>query len=181
MAPSSTEIIRGTINIDTLPQNLKLKSSYVKHIERSKIRLTTSRRQSSAVAAWCENENNELFQMYLRAGMEDSIHNFLKKQGLDILKSKFFIHTNLRNLKRGSVHSPETNLQNDTGAHSTPALPRRPIHPYHVYQKHSNRHYNPIKVWSYLEFWIDEVRLFHSHPICLPKTCRTPCSDQYFV
>ena len=122
MAFKATENIIGPLNIDTLPQKLNLKISYVKHIQRSKKRWTTVRRTSSAVASRCENDGIELFQMYLRAGMSDQIQKILEQQGLDILKAKFFINTKLREIKQGSSAYTRNSVPDDSGTKSLPKL-----------------------------------------------------------
>ena len=123
MASKPYKNIRGPLHIDTLSQKLKLKVSDAKRIERSKKPLRTSQPQSSAFADRCQNENNGLFQMFLRAGAKGHIKTFLKQQGLDILKSKFFIHTNLREIKRKGSTLPTNIIQDDSGEQSIPTQP----------------------------------------------------------
>ena len=112
--------IRGPLHIETLPQRLKLKVSDVKRIERWNKLLKTSRPHTSGIANECQNDENGLFQMLLRAGAEDRIESFLKKHGLDVLKSKFFIHINLREIKWKNI---KDNIQDDSSKQSIPTQP----------------------------------------------------------
>jgi len=101
MASKPYKNSRGPLHIGTLSQKLKLKP------------LRTSRPQSSGIANRCQNKNNELLQMFLRSGAADRIEKFLEEEGVDILKSKFFIHTNLREIKRASSTYPQNSIQDE--------------------------------------------------------------------
>ena len=114
---------KGKLNIHTISEKLKLKSVYVKHIERSKKRLTNPWTQSSGVVDRFQNEKLELFQMYLRAGMEDSIQSFLEQHGLDILKSKFLLYTNLRVTRWEIATYTKSSITDDSGTQHVPVLP----------------------------------------------------------
>ena len=114
---------KGKLNIHTISEKLKLKSAYVKHIERSKKRLTNPWTQSSGVVDRFQNESLELFQMYLRAGMEDRIQSFLEQQGLDILKTKFLLYINLRVTRWEIATYTKTGITDDSGTQQIPAVP----------------------------------------------------------
>ena len=55
----------------------------------------TDKSSNKFIHVRCEDERNQLFQIFLRAGMENHIATFLKNRGADILHSKFYIDMKL--------------------------------------------------------------------------------------
>jgi hypothetical protein len=97
--------IRAPCDIDTLPEKLKLPSSYVKKIIREKKLQKEDKEKEDEVVVRCQDENNDNFQLHLRAGMTDVVDKCLEERGMEILNSGFTISLTLRavgdNVKKG--------------------------------------------------------------------------------
>ena len=85
---------RNFMNIDSLPAKLKLKGLLVKSFEKS------GQINEGCIQVRCKDERNNLFQMYLRAGIKDRIDNFLEFGELDTLKSEFYIDMMLKKTRK---------------------------------------------------------------------------------
>ena len=105
---------RVPCDIDTLPQKLKLPSSYVKKIiSEKKSQKEDKILLQDEVVVRCQDENNDNFQLYLRAGMNDFVDKCLEKRGPEILNSRFTINLTLREVARGNVSDSNDNVQKD--------------------------------------------------------------------
>jgi hypothetical protein len=104
-------------DIDTLPDKLKLPSSYVKRlIKENKSQKDDKTLVQDEVVVRCQDENNNDFQLHLRAGMTDFVDKCLEERGLEILNSRFTINLTLREAGKGNVSVLNDNIQKDAGA-----------------------------------------------------------------
>ena len=85
---------RNFMNIDSLPSKLRLKGLLVKSFERS------GQINEGCIQVRCKDKRNNLFQMYLRAGIKDRIDNFLEFGELDTLRSEFYIDMMLKKSRK---------------------------------------------------------------------------------
>ena len=107
-------------DIDTLPEKLKLPISYVKKVIREKNsqkegEIVPQDEAVDEIVVRCQDENNNDFQLYLRAGMTGAVNKCLKKRGLEILNSQFTINISLTEVASRNVAGSNDNVQNDAG------------------------------------------------------------------
>ena len=112
--PLSTMGTKVPCTIDTLPEKLKLPISCVKRaIKEEKIAKRIKILPQDEVVVRCQDDNNDDFQLYLRAGMTDVVKKCLKERGLEILNSRFTINLTLREVAERNVAGSNDNVQKD--------------------------------------------------------------------